>query len=191
MLFSFFVESARIEKKLDLARVCICRRAALQTRLDTLFTTLDQQSSKPCFFTKKEDKESLKSLNLIFDNGIDPDPQYSGSVLGRIYLDSENNLCLTTKPLDEESPYFRKEILLKNIVDFEFEFLGPKGDKKAKEKPVTASLAWKTDWKEMQGRVPSMIRLRVQEKNEKEPLQFAVFMPSSDPLIEYVEKKAL
>lgn len=191
MLFSFFVESARIERKLDIARIEVGSRAALQTRLDTLFTTIDQQSNNHCFFTKKVDNEPLTSLNFIFDNGIDPDPQYSGSVIGRIFLDNESNLCLTTKPMVEDSPHFRKEVILQNIVDFEFEFLGPKGGKRSKERAITPQLAWKKEWKEMQGRVPSIIKLEVQQKNEKEPLQFAVFMPSSDPLIEYVGKKAL
>ena len=191
LLFSFFVESARLEKKLDAARFTITKRAELQTRLDTVFTTLDSQASTPCLSTQKIDKEHLLNVNLIFDNGIDPDPEYSGSVEGHIYLDSENNLCLTIKPFDEKSSNSRTEVLLGNVVDFDFEFLGPKGNKKDKEKPVTPELSWKKEWEGLQGRIPSMIRLQVRKKNEKEPLQFAVFLPSSDALIQYVEKKAL
>lgn len=194
-LFSFFVESARIEKKLDTARMAISNRGHLQTRLQTLLSAIDTGSSEPYLYTKQFEKEKSISLVTLFDNGIDPDPAYSGSIMGRIFLDSDKNLCLATWPLEnEKNRPWRKEVLLPRVKSFEFEFLGKRTasehGKKEKITPINANLAWRTKWAKFQSGVPSIIRLRVIEENGAEPLQFAFILPSFEPLVTYTEKKA-
>lgn len=195
-LFSFFVESVKIEKKLEIARMTVISRGHLQTRLQTILSAIDLNSIEPFLYTKQFDKEKSLSLVTVFNNGIDPDPNYSGSVRGRIFLDEERNLCLLTSPLgDEKEKNWRKETILPHVESFEFEFLGKKTAseraKNEKTTPITATLAWRTEWTESQGGIPSVVRLRVIEQKSKEPLRFAFILPSPDPFVTYLEKVAL
>src|SRR5690606_19238183 len=104
----------------------------------------------------------------------DPDPAYSGSVLGRIFLDAKNNLSMAIWPLDKDkNTTCRTEILLPNIEDFEFEFLGKnsatKPEKKEKIRPINSDFSWKTNWPKSHGSVPSIIRLSIREKKGDNP----------------------
>jgi hypothetical protein len=193
-LFSFFVQSAKIEKKLDTARLAISNRGHLQTRLQTILTSIDRGSMDPFFYTKQFEKEKNLSLIAIFDNGIDPDPQFSGSILARIYLDPEKNLCLATWPLTKEKNRpWRKEILFPNVKDFEFEFLGEKSASehgiKENSRPITAKLAWKSNWAKTTHEVPGIIRLTLFEESSDKPLRYAFILPVSEPFITYSERK--
>lgn len=194
-LFSFFVESARIEKKLDTARMAISNRGFLQTRLQTILSAIDTGSSEPYLYTKQFEKEKSISLITLFDNGIDPDPAYSGPIKARIFIDEEKNLCLATWPLGmKKNIPWRKEVLMPHVNSFEFEFLGKRTasdhGKKEKIKPINATLAWRTEWAKFQSGIPSIIRLRIVQEKSKEPLQFAFILPSPDPFVTYMEKKA-
>ena len=184
-LFSFFVESARIEKKLDTARMAITNRAHLQTRLQTIFSSLGGEG----LYTKQFEKEKMKSLVATFDNGIDPDPAYSGTIIGRVFLDGEKNLCLATWPLDrEKSHLWRKEVLLPRVESFEFEFLGKNSahGKRETVRAINAALAWRGAW---QTGTPSVIRLSIKEEGQKEPLLFAFLLMTSEPCVTYTERK--
>ncbi len=194
-LFSFFVESAKIEKKLDTARMTIMHRAYLQTRLQTILTSIDKGAADPFFYTKQFEKEKNLSLVTIFNNGIDPDPAFSGSILGRIYLDSEKNICLATWPLSKEkNGSWRKEVLLSNVAYFEFEFLGKQSavehGQKEKIRPINASLAWRYTWPKTGREVPGIIRLRISEEASKEPIEYAFILPVSEPFVTYRERRA-
>lgn len=187
-LFSFFVESARMEKKLDTARMAISNRAHLQTRLQSVFSSLSQEG----LYTKQFGKEKGTSLVAFFDNGIDPDPAYSGSIIGRLFIDEENNLSFATWPLDaDKNRPWRKEILLPHVERLELEFLGKKTadahGKKEKIRDITANLAWRTHWQEG---TPSIIRLTLQEKEGTEPLRFAFILLTADPFVTYTGKKS-
>ncbi|MBU6383194.1 MAG: hypothetical protein KGQ49_05960 [Verrucomicrobia bacterium] len=180
-LFSFFVQSARIEKKWDDMRMCIANRSHLQVRLQTLFTSMDTAT----FYTKTFEKEASPSLIFSFDQGIDPDPAFSGLVLGRIYLDSKYNLCLATWPASEETTGpWRNEVLQKGVKSFEFEFLGMIGpsEQGVKEKitPLTPQLAWRSHWPKSTHHLPTLIRLRLQQEGFKDPIQYAFILPISE-----------
>jgi len=193
-LFSFFVESAKIEKKLDTTRMAIMNRSHLQTRLQTVLTSIDRSQMAPFFYTKQFDKEKTLSLIAIFDNGIDPDPAFSGSIIGRIFLDRENNLCLATWPITKgKNRPWRKEILFPKVKHFEFAFLGEKtaAEHGAKESsvPITATLAWKSAWHKNVHEVPGIIRLTLYEETQSKPIQYAFILPITEPFITYYEKK--
>lgn len=181
-LFSFFVQNAKIESKLETARTCISNRGYLQTRLQTIFTSLDQGSLQSCFYTKTD---KTFSLMLQFDQGIDPDPQFSGILLGQLFLDEEKNLRFTTRPLDiENQTAWRSEILFPKIKDFEFEFLGPntppESGSRETIKLINPNLVWRSEWPKKIGSIPSMIRLTLYEKDFKEPIRYAFFLPVSE-----------
>jgi len=191
-LFSFLVGSAKMEKRLETARAEITSRALVQTRLQAVLSSLHAGSEH--LYTKRFERESSPSLIATFDNGIDPDPAYSGPILGRVFIDEEKNLCLASWPLGKEKKQpWRKEILLSNVKSFEFAFLGKNNGSKHDEKehvsPLNAALAWHSAWAKSQSEIPSMIRLTVQK--EKEALRFAFILPSVEPFVTYTEKKAV
>lgn len=198
-LFSFFVQNAKIEKKLDIARMCTITRGNLQTRLQTVFTAIDRGSGEACFYTKLFEKEKHSSLLVLFDNGIDPDPAFSGVIQGRIYLDSEKNLNLITWPkISGKNRPWRNEVLLSKVNDFEFEFLGtnsaPEHAVKEKRRPINANLAWRSHWPKSIDKVPSVIRLIIYEEGGKEPIRYAFLLPVSDDFVTYAvcrEKKII
>lgn len=192
-LFSFFVESVKIEKKLDAARTEITARQHLQTRLQAVLTGIHRESAEAPFYTQLLQEEMKESLMAVFDNGIDPDPAFSGPVIGRIYLDEQSNLSLATWPLGpkEKKQPWRKEVLLSHVEDFEFEFMAQKKEeatiKKEKIKPINSTLEWRTRWPKSQTEIPPVIRLSVWEENQKDPLRFAFLIPSVEPLATYWE----
>lgn len=193
-LFSFFAESAKIENKLDRARMAITARGHLQTRLQSLLSSISPPSFESPLYTEAFEKENSLSLVAIFDNGVDPDPAFSGPILGRLFLDEQSNLSLATWPLDKEHKHlWRKEILLPCVESFEFEFLGknraPEHGKKEKIEPINAAYAWHSHWSKSETRVPTIVRLNVQEEKAKEPLRFAFVLPRPDDLITYSEAK--
>lgn len=194
-LFSFFVQSAKIEKKLDTARMCTNFRGHLQTRLQTVFTSVDRSAVDSYFYTKLLGKEPHLSLIVLFDNGIDPDPSFSGTILGKIYLDHEKNLCLCSWPLTStENHLWRNEILFPKIEDFEFEFLGenspPEHGVKETRRAINANLIWRSHWPKSLHGMPSVIRLNVYEEGNKEPTRYAFLLPVVD-CITYRGSKAI
>jgi len=192
-LFSFFVESVKIEKKIDAMRSEITARQHLQTRLQAVMTGIHRESGTSPFYTQTVKDEGKESLIAIFDNGIDPDPAFSGSVMGRIYLDEQSNLSLATWPLDPEEKHrpWRKEILLSHVKEFEFEFMAQKREeekiKKEQVKPINSTLEWRAHWSKSRSEIPPIIRLSVWKENQKDPLRFAFLIPSVEPLATYWE----
>lgn len=179
-LFTFVIECAKCDVKLDAAREKIGQRIYLQTRLQSVLTSLTSSDS---FFTLKLEKEKDESLMIQFDNGIDPDPTFSGPICGKFHLDGDR-LMLTTWATEHEEKS-REEILLSGVDRFEFEFLGKKNDSKEKMRTINAELAWRSRWAKTDLAIPSIIRLLVWEKKEKEPVRFAFLLPSSEPFITY------
>jgi hypothetical protein len=185
-LFSFFAESAKLEKKIDAAREQISGRQRLQTRLQAIFSSLCSDGPSPFFYTRTFKQEPNPSLIAIYDNGIDPDPAFSGSVLGKLFLDGEN-LSLVNWPNEPEQKMelpWRKEILLSGVERFEFEFLSPKKEEGPKEKikPINPFWEWRYRWPKKKGGIPPLVRLFVWEKGQKEPLRFAFFIPCAEPI---------
>jgi hypothetical protein len=188
-LFSFFVETAKIEKKLEVMRTAIMKRGHLQNRLQTVFSAIDRSSMDPFFYTKPLDAEKSISLVTIYDNGIDPDPAFSGSLTGRIFLDEENRLCLVSWPLSKEKPRpWRKEVLHTGVKKMEFQFLGEKSEKEHFV-PVRDTLGWKSLWPKNLRGVPSLIRLTLYEENSSKPIHYAFILPVAEPLVTYTDEK--
>lgn len=187
-LFSFFVESVKIEKKLESARSEIISRQYLQTRLESILTSIYQTAASSPFYTKQFPGEKNLSLVAIFDNGIDPDPAFCGAIVGRIYIDEESHLNLATWPLEKSSQRpWRKEILLNNVTHFEVEFLGQKKEaQKEKTRSINSTLEWSTRWSKSRTDRPTTVRLSIWQ-GTGEPLQFAFLIPSPDPRVTYWE----
>lgn len=178
-------QGIKSEMRVTDARKILFARQQLQSRLQDLFLSI-APDHLPSMYTKIFPPQQKTSLILYFDNGIDPDPAFSGPILGRIYIDEENNLALGLWPLEKEKKNrpWRKEILLDHVTHFEFEFLGQK--QKKEDKAITATLAWHKLWPKKRMETPSMIRLSIVQNDLT--LLFAFFLTHAEPLITYWEE---
>lgn len=76
-------------------------------------------------------KPGSQSLIFTFDNGVNlVNPDFSNHVIGRLYLDKEGALNLTVLPSisrwkNEEGVSARREVLLENVEELNFEFFVP------------------------------------------------------------------
>lgn len=123
--------------------------------------------------------ENEESLLVIFDNGIDIDPNFSGEVIGRIYVNPKSNsLELIIWPANEKNhtKNFRKEILLKNITSYNFSFFDPTPDTEDKI-PL-----WSSTWEE-KNYFPPMIKFEFLLGDKEEIFYF--FPSTSSAIITY------
>lgn len=166
ILFSFMVQSLRVEKKMELSRKWILARQNLQIRIQDILTTLTPAAS-PALYTHKFPELEQESMIAIFDNGIDPDPLFSGTVIGRIYLDENKNLCFAywPYPTTEHSKAWRKEILAQNITDFSLSFL------KSSNEVHKSHTLWEHSWPKKNNQLPAIVRLILKQNDAT--LQFA------------------
>lgn len=188
LLFSFMVQSLRVEKKMEKARFAILERQNLHIRLQDLLTSLSPGNGLPALYSQKFPKEENESLVVFFDNGIDPDPLYSGIVRGRIYIDETHNLCLVYWPLEEEKRrLWRKEILLSNVSKISLQFLGTGeiSDMPGHPKPKAV---WDLFWPKEKTELPSLIRITLKQKETT--LQFAFRLPNANPIPTYWSSSA-
>lgn len=183
LLFSFMVQSLRVEKKMEKARSAILERQNLQIRLQDLFTTISPGAEHPALYTQLFPKEKKISLVTLFDNGIDPDPLFSGIVIGRIYLDELNNLCLVYWPRDPFiNRHWRKEILISDISDMSFQFLTTDENVDLKNS-LHIKAVWLNSWIKGKKGIPSIVRMMIKQKETT--LQFAFRLTNSNPTPTY------
>lgn len=166
-LFSFLAQNMRMEQKMEQARSALLERQNVQLRLQDLFTSLTRAQLQSPLYTQPLSDDDTPSLILHFDNGIDPDPAFSGPLLARLYLENQN-LCLVFWPLEEKNKW-RKEILLTHVTHLSYQFLHEKN--------------WLISWPKERTDVPPLIRLQLQQ--EGRPLQFAFRLPLAEPFITY------
>lgn len=67
------------------------------------------------------------TLLFTYDNGVKLDKLFSNHVLGRLFLDSDGNLCLATWPspnrwIEGAAPPMKKEVLLERVKELSFGF---------------------------------------------------------------------
>jgi hypothetical protein len=183
LVFGYFSQVVLVENKIKKAQsdVLICQH--LQIKLKQIFSNvipLPSSTDESIFFTEKK----LSSINFAFDNGIDPDPRFSGPVIGKLFFES-NNLKLDIFPIDQKQKIKKSEILIKNISKAEFKFLN-KSSKTNKWK-------WITQWSKEKNSLPPMIKLKLAKKidgaNMTKKVKFAFFLPSDLEPITYLENK--
>lgn len=184
-LFNAMAEQIKAEVRVSDARKILLARQQLQSRLQDLFLSITPAHFPP-IYTKIFPNQKKASLILYFDNGIDPDPAFSGPILGRVYIDEENNLALGLWPLEKEKKNrpWRKEILLSHVTDFSFQFLGQK--QKKEDKAITPTLAWHKFWPKKRMEIPSMLRLSIFQNDLQ--LDFAFFLTNAEPFVTYWEE---
>lgn len=162
LLFSIVIKNLYIEKKMELIRHTVTERQYVQVRIQDLLTSLKMKGPASGLYTEVFPKESFPSVLFITDQGVDPDPRFSGTVLARLYVDEKKNLCIALWPDDKnQKNVWRKEILLQKVGKLRLEFL--KGR------------SWVSSWPKEET-PPSMLRISIEQ--EGETLKFAFVIPS-------------
>jgi hypothetical protein len=168
VLFNTMKETARLEVSLEKMRGASFQKQKIQARLSDLFLSIANEE-RASLYTQIFPKEKKESLIAIFDNGIDPDPNFSGKVTGRIFLDVSKDLSLVTwgeGEINEAAPW-RKELLFSNVEDFHFEFFD------TTQQPYS----WVRKWPKERSNVPIMVRLYLTQG--KEISKYAFFLPAT------------
>lgn len=160
-----------MEEKIEVAKEAVFSRASLQMRLDQIFSCITPLEGSEFLFTDEDPIE----IHCIFDNGIDPDPDFSGPVQALLYVDKEKNYCLATTPLEKEPKKKRIEILKKGVDLVEYEFLPPQWSK--------GETKLETEWPKAKKKLPSLVRMKM------DGMKFAFFLPTIDPVITFFESE--
>ncbi len=182
----------------------------LENRLSTIFplTANAKQAKKNFYFFTFSDPggifkaNSAKSLFFSFDNRINIDKQITNLVLGELYLDPQENLCLAIWPAPSRwqegtTPTVKKEVLLRQVDSLTFSFFVPPENKKpvapisANEtirvattvvKPL-AEGSWVTDWSQDYQFLPGLVKLEIKRKGKIETYIFP--LPHTDRQVVY------
>jgi len=173
-LFSFLVQSMKVEKKIEKVRHLMMGRQYMHIRLQDLFMSLGSIGPQCPFSSAKN------SLVFYFDHGVDPDPVFGGMVEGRLFLDEDLHLKLIYGPipLDLEGVW-RKEILSSRVSEVSFQFLALE-DFLDIPKPLRAQHRWVTQWSQEEKAIPSIVRMTMTQDGEV--LQFAFRLPENKPI---------
>lgn len=172
------------------------RMLYVQHRLSEVIPNAVSRKVKEAYFYNTSNP--YNSLVFVYDNGADPNPKFSGYVLGRLYLDPQSKLCLVTWPSvktdSNANPEMRKEILLEKVKDLSFSFYVPPKEEKLTVDPAKTNerpTQWYPDWPmEMVNTdeisLPGMIKIKIQVEGNQE-ITFAFVLPNSERSIMYVE----
>ncbi len=192
VLFSFLVQSMKMESKMEKTRIALMERQNLQIRMQDLLTSLTSGGRSSPLYTQKFPKEEHTSLVALFDNGIDPEPDFSGAVVGRVYIDENHDLCLTYWPSEnafseptEKSRSWRKEILFSNVSDLQLSFLSP-DEKEHFQHTARPKVLWDRAWSKAKTEPPSMVRVVLKQNDSR--LEFAFRLPNSHPIPTYFDR---
>ena len=187
VLFSFLVQSLRVENRMGKARGLILERQNLQVRMQDILTSLRVTGCGSALYTQKFPKEEGYSLVTLFDNGIDPEPPFSGAVIGRIYIDEDHNLALSYWPSnsDEKERRWRKETLFSNVSEMQLLFLNP-DEKEHFIHTDRPKVLWDRSWSKGKTAPPSMVRMMLKQNDEI--FEFAFRLANSHPIPTYFDR---
>lgn len=168
-LFSFyqqlFITRAQLQKSKEVAT----QRIWVQERLIQVFSQIATEVEEDlglAFYLGKEASAQSSVLNFYYDNGMDPDPHYSGVIKAMLFLNQKKELLLQLSPS-------RKEVLMEGVKDLQVLFFDPK------EK------VWGSDWENQEGGLPPMIKLTLTDATATD---FVFFLPSALKKISYKKK---
>lgn len=190
-LLSFFTQVTKIDHRMEIASSEVQKRQNLQVRCQQIFATLlpsqlCPENSPPFFTPEKKDSSDLPVLlSVIYDQGVDPDPMFSGPVRAQFYIDEENNFICEVTPLEKNlQKHKRKEALWKEVKKLTFEYfaVGVNEDKN------TNNFKWLKSWDKSNDKIPPMIKISIEdEKNYVK--EFAFFPSSSHAEIIFQDKR--
>jgi type II secretory pathway pseudopilin PulG len=172
-LFSFYVQFSRAEHKLELVRTEMIPLQQMRVRLNQLFgALLPPQGQASTFHTDGE------ALIFVFDNGVDPEPIFSGAIRGKLYRNGSEQFVFEQSPIGEGTQPLRREILSSKVERMEFQFFH------VKRLYNDARGEWQTEWPSKQHELPPMVRLSL-KRADKEEEKFAFLVPTAGLMATY------
>ncbi|MCB1116176.1 MAG: hypothetical protein KDK71_06870 [Chlamydiia bacterium] len=121
MIFSTLYQETVLNRRIEKLERETMSKIEIQQRLDKIFANvvpIDPTSKNRPLYSS----ESRRSVFFYFDNGIDPDPTYSGIIKGSIGLDG-TDFVLRLYEDDKADKPSRLTKLRDNIKSIQFEFL--------------------------------------------------------------------
>lgn len=143
------------------------------------------------FFTSGDANGFLKmgqpSLIFAFDSGVEVDKNFANHVVGRLFVNKDNQLILATWPSPKrwesiKQPPMKKEILMDQVDSLHFEFYVPPG-KANNQHPIEPKNAWHKEWKQEYQKLPAMVRVLLTRQGKS--MNFVFPIPASDLVIHY------
>lgn len=177
-LFGFYRQLTVLDIEAERVQERIFARERIQLRLMQLFSKLppENEQSPPLFYTESTPDSPSTALIFSFDQGLDPDPNLSGTVEAELLLTKSKKLELHTRPFQEKIEG-RKEILAEKISSLSLYFFDPVEE------------SWQPSWEKGKS-TPTMVKLLLKEEGESQEVSFAFFLPSSQLPVKYDAKAA-
>lgn len=206
----FYRQIDQINQETEIQQEKLFGQLYLSTRLSDVIPKIVSPSNekKDFYFFQTNSgntfmKEGSPNLVFTFDNGVKLDPQFSNHVLGRLFVDKRNRLCLAVWPSpyrweEFHPPSIKCEVLEENIAELEFEFyIPPKRDletvwKQAKMNvkipegfPQSEAGEWLKEWPASYEQLPAMLKLNMKSTVTGKPFTLTFPLPNSNFFILY------
>lgn len=120
MIFSSLYQETILNRRIQKMEREVMSKVEVQQRLDKIFANIrviDPTSKDRSIYSSG----NQKSIFVFFDNGIDPDPSFSGIVKGSVGLDNETFVL----KLYQDNKPVRTSILREHVKKIAFEFMTP------------------------------------------------------------------
>lgn len=217
LVFSFFSELGEGTRLTELQQKKSFQQRYAESRLFYIFSRILNENASGIkehfyFFTEKPQREFSPATSLVFtfNNGVRLPPTFSGIILGRLYVDLEERLCLATWPLVGEDPTLemQHEIVLEKVKDMHVTCYAapPRLSGKNDSQPAQIDPSqprkgeWHEDeWPQIYEQMPSIVKLKLKVEegngegkanrkssgNPERELEWAFVLPSSQNYIYY------
>lgn len=191
-VFGFFRELSEISRLTEQSQKQSFQMRYLESRLGFIFERVvnENESSRNFFFYMQPPNRNISSspsLILTFYNEVRLDPNFSGDVLGRLYVDGDKRLCLAMWPLHVSDPhqYLQQEVLMDHVIDVKYSFYSPPEKVKNKNDIVTGKIIdpekkmpekdhWPEEWFVTYNQMPSIIKMTIKIADESNAKQDAL-----------------
>lgn len=212
MMLMFYDQIDRANSALEKEQNRSFKKLYLSTRLAAVMpkaiSASDPDGDFFFFTTTSNDsfaKPGTPSLLFAFDNGVKLDQQFSNHVIGRLYVNKNDQFCLAIWPSpvrwNSSAPTpMKNEVLYDNVEDLSFEFYAPPAKDRrlilANTKPkilqkeqllLEIDGTWKEEWQQEYKDLPALVKihLTINSPQEKEELLLAYPLPMSHLIILY------
>lgn len=163
----------------------------IELRLNDVFSHLMNENirttkARPFRFYTEQNGNLSTSPSLVFkyNNGVRIDPLFSSDVLGRLYVDNDQNeLRLVSWPLHTTTPSENmfNEILLKDVEKMDLEFLsvGVENGTTTTQANIDKRGQWLSSWEKSYGEMPIIMKIKLTMKNDLPEKNYIFVLPTS------------